>query len=584
MLTVILFQNMEDSFIKRYQFVFLNFQMNKQIEICEWKKGMNADDIIEELNFLTGELCEWKLFIVNGEMSERVMDGELTDDKELTGVIKLLTGKGNGSETQVKGFLPTAVWYIGCCGKHIISQKQPLEFQITDEKREFGTSFRMFWFAIDDETEMAQKYDWFRFNCALMILAINQIPSAMLTYGNLYHLDIILDRELFARYVMRLESRLEQIKSQQEAAREALYREMEERSDYPEGEPKKSELGKHRTMLNEGTNWEELKESDMISEESLEGVLMRNRGRIIRRMYFPKGVLRGEAARIQQSVDLATGVKSLLNESGKDMLERKVYSVLEEMIQQEPEQNDLDVFVRKLRKCEEDIRTETARKQWGPYKYISYIFLIIIEYLMIAPFLWNICLQKKFFSGNSYDNLAIPLSLVAVIILTVLCLLAIRLYLWILFVDANKKYLTLLDKSLVVPQSNKIKYFESRLDLIASYQYCQKVKKEEKDFASYLEKKSKNLSYHEMVWEKGTFACREMIQLLGMEERNNKPEKENFKIDFDEEPKETEYYWVPCRENGNAAEINHSGHMVKSFFDFITGLTLTRTLVEDRDS
>lgn len=143
MLTVILFPESEREYVLKFQFIFVNFQMNKQIALCEWKDGMEPKDIFGELDSLTSESHEWKLLIFSGEVPDPITSGtHFIEPIEI--LLSVYTGAQSGRAHHiVRGFLPAAVWCVGYREKRLRQRRDAASFEYVDENRRFGSGFRL---------------------------------------------------------------------------------------------------------------------------------------------------------------------------------------------------------------------------------------------------------------------------------------------------------------------------------------------------------------------------------------------------------------------------------------------------------
>lgn len=575
MVTVVLFRDSKNHPINRLGFIFINYQITKQLMLCEWKDGMTEGDMVERIEMLVQEYYDWKLIVVDGVLAGESASDEIdTFAKDgLYKVIQTFCGKNR----KIGGTFPCSVWYVRCCRRRPRLYQNASKFQFVDENRSMGTSFRMFWFEVDQNSERQQIYDWFRLNCAILILAINQIPNTLLECGYLYQLDIGIDRELFGQYVRGLESRLRSIRSMQENEWELFHYAYAMRDGYPNAELPQINLEEYRDELNVATEWEDITKDMLKSEILLDETLKNNRKRVFTRMYFPKGVLKGEASKIQEYVDRAKGTGHLLNDAGKDMVNREMKSVLEEMHQKAKKENIEGADVeKKLVKSENTIWEEYGRRQWLRAMPAICLFIIVIEYLLIIPFVKNLYDKNHALLENMQY---VYVNLIIATVTGIILVMAIQIINYFLFKYRSIAYKKLLNLNIKNPQQNRIDYYENMLSLIERYQYCIRLKEDEKERQNSFEKRKKYLLHHEAMWKNGMSICRELQQLLREEERLEQP-MGSLVINFDEEPKEIEYYRISQKENSHTIQINSSGYEIKTFFDFVKEFVIRKTLCE----
>lgn len=573
MLTVILFPESERDYVLKYQFVFVNFQMDKRIVLCEWKKGMTHQDILGELDSLTAECREWKLMIFGGALPEYIAPntyfcGPFED------LLSVYTSTcGGGVRHTVSGFLPSTVWYLGYREKRLRRRDGSTFFEQVDVDRRFGGNFRVIWFEVDTSSNMQHCFDQFRIACGLLVLAINDIPTYFLECGYSYQLDIGIARKDFAEYIACLRAQMEQIKKLTLEAYKDLENDYRNQSKYPYVTLKKSSFKDKRTLMDGDIKLKKLKWSNLLKALELESVLDANRKWIRSRRYFPKGILKLELAKVQYNIDATERVKCCLNDAAKDQLEQELLFALDKLQRQQKKRIAQRQIMSELKVAEKRLMQARARWQWGNEKKLLWLVLAIVEMLLFSPF----SIRLLFFVELPL-LVTVPLAVVGSTALCYgCCALLFGLAARFEFFVTKQNYEKILREGIEQTQEERLQYMEETVDLVAQYQYAIHLKKGDQDQLERLEQRKKTLARHTHIRGNGESICRQMEILLGEDERVLLPGNSHLSVDFTKDPNEVEYYWIPYRYSKSMAELNKSGHLVNVFFRFISEISLKKT-------
>lgn len=570
MLTVILFFETERELLLKYEFVFVNFQTNHQIALCEWKSEMKEKDVYQKLDSLTSEHNEWKLLIFGGKMPLPGRDLSAARFDRFYQLLKVYTGaQGSQHIHTVKGFLPAAVWDIGYQEKRIRIRSGASAFKTVDSSREFGSSFRAIWFEVDFTSNMQRQFDLFRMTCGILVLALNDIPSYYLECGFLYQMDIVVRRSDFAKYVVLLREQFRQIREFAQTAYQQLELDYQTRSAYLKANLKKSNLTQNRQKLAGSVPRKKISADDIVRGVSLEKKLDINRRWLRSQLYFPKGVLRQELEKMQAGVDAAPGAGYRLNEAAWDRVEREQQSILEKMRTEKKIRSKLNETLKEIEAVEKDMLLKKERWQWGGEKWVVLAALSAAEIIMLLPF----CLVVSLPFG-------MPAWLGCLIVLAAAPAGFCGMFLISEKLDSASsagRYEKILNADIEHSQGDRLRYMEETMNLIAEYQYGIRLKKEDLEHLAVLEQRKKTLGRHMSVLENGEAVCRQLVVLLGEEEMKTTPSVSRPSINFMDDPNEVEYYWMPYRNSTSMAEINGSGDMVNAFFNFVSKVTLRKT-------
>ena len=589
MFTVLLYHKTDWEALQRYQFVFSNYQLDHQVACCEWQDGLGAAAVVEKINFLTRNRYEWKLLIYGGQISGSLEDCIGIKDPELIRLIEIYAGKepsrsfpaasGEKLCQPVEGFLPIHIWYVGYREKrdyeaqsYGYSAAQPL--QDVDPERRFGITFRMLWFEVDRSTQMQEKYDFFRLVCGLLVLAINSIPGPYLECGYLYQLDVDMDRRAFAEYVMRLKTHLHYIKEQAMTATQDLEADYLRQMAYPGLYLNKPNLDQKRRELDGDGQWTKITQQDLSNISSLEVKLQGNRRWIRSRLYFPKGILKQELGRMQDQMDKASGISGLLNDAARDRADREQQAIIDKMRLRQEDEILWEKFPENLEKSEEQLREVKEHWHWGREKFVACGVLGFIEAVLLSPLVHHL-FQKL------VNNVWILL-LGTMFIFPLLLWGLFNMITKYKFHKAIEEYHSLLDKRIRKVQEAGIRYMGDIVDMIGQYQYVLRLKTEDKQYQDLLRYRKELLERHQWLRESAETTCRQLESLLGDEEKTPEEHARPW-VDFSANPREVEYYWVPHRRKKSMAELNHAGDSVNVFFNFISGITLKKTLQQNEN-
>lgn len=126
-------------------------------------------------------------------------------------------------------------------------------------------------------------------------------------------------------------------------------------------------------------------------------------------------------------------------------------------------------------------------------------------------------------------------------------------------------------------QEKKVVYLESILELISKYQYCTELEEEQEEQKMDSLQRRKRLMRHRFVCESSLIICRQLKYLLVDSNKSWQVKEPVLTVDFEQEPQDTEYYWIPYKRSLGMADINRSGSQVKVFFDFIPRIRIEKT-------
>lgn len=583
MLTVILFHELNKELLLKYQFIFVNFQADHQIALCEWGDGMKEEDVYQRLDSLTSEHHEWKLLIFGGRLpagGPRSRNGDLSaaDLPDYRRLLEIYTDSPRKSRARhtVKGFLPVAVWFVGFQEKRIWMRSGASAFRTVDRAREFGSTFRAIWFEVDNSSKMQAQFDLFRMTCGILVLALNDIPSYYLEFGYLYQMDVTVHRSDFAEYVVLLQEQLRQIGDLIRSAQKDLEKDYQTQAAYPGAALKKSSLTQNRQKLVGNVAREKIAARDLAEGFSLENKLDTNRRWLRAQLYFPKGILQQELEKMQAGVDAAPGAGYRLNEAARDRVEREQQSALDKLRTQRKKKSRLNQTLNKVKVLERDMLLKKERWQWGGEKWVVLAALSAAEILLLLPFCLTALYTNHFPDWQRGLLLFLLLAGVPACFCGLFCLIS-RLD----FISAAGSYEGMLKRDIDGVQKEQLRYMEDTMNLIAEYQYGVRLQKEDLGRLAALEQRKKTLRRHSGTLENGRFVCQQLSVLLGEEELKPPQSVSCPSIDFTDDPNEVEYYWVPYRHSMNMANLNESGHMVNTFFSFVSKITLRKTPYAD---
>jgi len=596
MYTVILYKNDGGCLIEKYKFLFFSFQEDNQINLCPYEADTKAAEIVNTLNGLTQSRREWRLIVFAGagyHIKKRPGKGmekalEQGIPEEVRKLIRLYTRKGSGDLPRVSGYFPDQLYCV-VCGDRPIAQSRSSGLFTVDDAREFGGSFRMFWFDMDTSSRKNEMFDWFRLDCILLILAVNQIPSGSLEYGYLYHLDIDIDDEQFDRYVLEQEMRLKKVGQYLETVSDSLQRVRKTGEGYVEDTAFEDTLDECRRSMRKPGVIRELRRKDLRHQTQVERVLEANRREIHARIYFPKGLLREEAARIQDRVEKRPGAEDFLSAAGRDLLERRVWEKLEDICKKKRVPLKQTEYEREYEEREEAVRQCARKKMDRRVKVLACLLLSVLECVMLMPFLiYSVrsgsatvlysVMQWFHMDKLPWEGTKMMLTVAMLWVgcaafagmAVLLCSLVREMWLIHMY---HKHVCVRINKR----QEQRIQYYEDVVNLLAEYQYCIRLLREQRERELNWEAKMKGLQNHRNVWKQNSAVCR---QLRFFTRRDGEyADVPTVSFDIQEDPRQIEYYWIPFKEGQGKAELNGSGYYVRGIFGFITGIHIVKTLV-----
>lgn len=594
MYTVILYPDEEPISIAKYKFVFSSFQADDQLYLCEWRKGSGIEKIVNILNEVTQSRSEWKLIIFAGmcQVMDTYFSREMPD--ELYQLVCLYSGRKLGYGITTLRSFPEQIYYIVCRTPQPPSGSKQA-FYMVDQCQNFGNSFRMFWFEVNTDCEKNISYDLFRLNCAVLALAVNTIPSGLVEYGYLHHLEIDINKDLLAQYVLEREQTLQIIRQQLEIEGEKLQERHKTGVDYPAHTGFHVELNDLKEIAKKAGETEQVKPKDLRDLGKLSCKLENNRAKVLRRLCYPKGVLHGKAASLQKEVENASAAGNFLNEGGKDELERRKWETLEIICKEKREWlRQLD-FEREFEEKEERVRKCAEKKITWKIKLLLGFLLSLLEFLMIAPFFWyswskrNDETEGKFIYTNILKHLskfkpfhtwegieswpAWILLLLICAVIVFLCIFLAGLVAEITMIRAYNKHM---EQKLNEQQKEKGDYLVRILGELTDYQYCMRLSREQSEWEIKWNEERQRLRSHRSICRQSNVICLQLKSFINVEQI---PENiEIIPVNIREDPQDIEYYWVPFKNSKGEAEINSSGAHVNVAFYFVTGVHITKTL------
>lgn len=615
MYTVIIYLEDELISIEKYKFIFYSLQEDNQLYLCPWREKATVGEIVNIVNEVTQNRQEWKLIIFAGMCSgpEQLLEGQMKEKvKEL---VRLYTSNdfkdedasdtsqshtdidfGKRRKPKIMGFFPDQLYYVVCESRRT-GQGRPDQLLKVDDAMKFGGRFRMFWFDVDMSCEKSKYYDWFRLNCILLILAVNQIPSGVLDYGYLYHLDIDIDSEKFSRYVSEQEACLKQIEERLEYRGDELQRVRKTGNGYIEDTEFDDSLEECRKSIYKNREIVRLHRTDLTHQARLYGKLDKNRREVHARLYFPKGLLREEAARVQDRVEKRPGADEFLSIAGENLLERKMWEKLEEICKKKRVPLKQTEYERTYEELEEDVRRCAQKKMKLWIKIVSCILLSVLETVIIVPFFhYSIHIANAAGENPTKNVLFRILECVGVDKVTWPWpgILQIGLFVWavcagcvflLVFVGGSLKEVLILyayhrhiHKKIINRQEQRINYYEEVVNLLAEYQYCIRLLQEQRERERDWEKSRAKLQYHRNAWRQNSVVCRQLKFFTESEEIFNSA---ITSFDIQDDPGQIEYYWTPFKESRWQVELNRSGLHIRGIFNFITRVHITKTVCRE---
>lgn len=593
MYTVILYLEDEQISFEKYKFVFSSFQADGQLYLCPWKSDSKSEEIVRILNEVTQSHSEWKLVVFAGKchVMETYFSQEMSD--ELCRLVCLYSGRSAECGKKVLENFPEQIYYIVCRTPQQPGGKKKAIYRI-DQCQDFGNNFRMFWFEINMDCKKSMSYDLFRLNCTVLALAVNNIPSGFVEYGYLYQLEIDLDKDLLKQYVLEREETLNRIRRQLEIEGEIHQEKHKKGVDYPIAANISVELDDFRKMAQKEGEAQRLKPGDLKDMKKLSDKLDLNRAKVLWGLCYPKGMLRGKAASLQQEVENKRKAGDFLNEAGKEQLERKKWETLEKICKEKRAWLKQLDFEKEFEEKEEKVRKCAEKKITRGIKVLLGFLLAVLQTAMTAPFFWY---SWKEGNGGTGENLIYAIlkrmsglspfhtwegkeSWPAWVWLFVGWLLAVYVSIGLLgfLADVCKilAYNGHIKRKLKEEQMEKEGYFKRLLKELAEYQYCMCLSREQAECETNWNEQRQRLRRHRNVCRQSNVICQQLKEFV--DEEPILREIEIAPINIKEDPQDIEYYWVPFKNSKGKAEINLSGAYVDVAFYFVTGVHIMKTL------
>ena len=577
MYTIILLRTKDVASFTKYQFVFLNLKIKGELELCFWKQGdkgtyeESLQSVVKELNIKIQEHSEWKLVIYDEECKDRDLDGPMVS------LVRLFSGKGSKDDKglRLEGSFPVQLLYVQSCEKTYIPLTDASHFCYIDEERKFGGNFRMLQFYMESDNGKIESYNEFKLYCTLLSLALGQIPYTFMEAGYLYDVDVEMDRDLLAEYVVMLEGRMDQIKEWQEKEREDLIKRLRSVSPFPEIEMPEVKIEEDHQGMKGGTKKGRiLTFLETLKDRNIDLILRQNRELLDTQMFYPKGLLHEESKRIHKMVQELKTTNNFLDEAGKELLERKTQEIIGEMCGKKEVQLKQQKFQEDILDAEELIKSQSVRLMKGRERRLVLSVFAVIELFVFEPYAYQFAVSRE--SCTTYTIVIICLLAGLATFILVHC----GYYGYLYF--RHRKSWGFYKKEIFDRLSSycrdKKRYLEEMMNLILQFQYLEKVRMEQNQLSRQCSLDYDMLEYHFHMLEEGTANLIPLSHLLDEKERGEYVCGEALKIDFTQEPREEDYYRVPFQKESYWMEVNYSGYKTLAAFGFITRLIIKKTI------
>ncbi len=601
MYTVILYLKEEETPVEKYRFLFYSLQEDNQLYLCPWKRGANgayeeARHILNVLNEITQSHQEWKLILYGGmaKVTESYLREEMPE--EVRTLIQLYSGIRSESGMTIMGSFPEYVYYVVGSFVQFPTARKDSELFTIDREGSLGKRFRMFRFRVDASCEKNRLFDLFRLNCALLALAVNEIPSAVTEYGYLYHLDLEIDQDLFGKYMMEQDRIIDEMRKYLEFEADRLQNQKNMGDGYPPEISFKDNLKRCNDSLEKGGSITKLRRKDLRRMAGLNEKLDKNMKWVRSRLSFPKGVLRKEASKMQEMVENEPGAGDFLSEAGRDKIEREIDDKLERICRTKTIQLSQGKFLDDFRRKDEIIR-QCARKKMTPgIKAMTCLILTVMQMIMIMPFIlysWkegkegrteNLIykIMDQVNKGTGILQNGITGWLTAGFFFFLLCITLVFAVVLVLgtWYEWNilRNYHNHIFNGISKKQRQKAAYFEKIINLLAEYQYYIRLLREQRQREEKWEEDRRRLSRHRSTWKQSHAVCQQLRTFL--DEREAFAELPASAVGIHGEPRQTEYYWIPFKDNKGMAELNRSGSYLKVLFYFVTRIQIRKQYAE----
>lgn len=579
--TIILLRLNELDSFKRYQFVFPDTQAGGELEIIYWNRGAKSGEgglgeTLRELNDRVKERSEWKLVVYDEwlegmkEGEEKTNAGKIGGEMEL--FMRILSGKADSTDSgdKLEGAFPMQLLYVRSIDKKYVPLSDSSSFCRIDGEEKFGGNIRMLQMGMESGNGRQRSLSEFALCCALLSLAIGQIPYTLMEAGYLYNLDIEMDQEKFGQYVAMLDERLKQIEACIERERENLKQRMRNVVPFPlvtfqkifleDEEPEEDVLQRVRI----------LSFREMLVCDDIDDVLKKNKDLLTEKMYYPKGLLHEESRRIRRIVEGMKGTENFLDEVAQELLKKQFSETINEMCAQKDAQLEQQKFEEEICRAEKMIRNQAGRllerrKRWWVLLAFGFLELFVTE-----PYIIQYILMEK-----RYELW--PYCVITAVVTFALVILGYFFYLLILHKKSWGAYEEKVYGQLSEYRKNKKAYLENILLQTLKYQYYEKIKREQEQLVSKWNQDREMLSYHVRMLENGKLSLEPLLHLAGKEKQRKYQGENSVKIDFTRVPREVEYYRLPLPQE-SCLEINHSGYMTKAGYPFICRLILKKSI------
>lgn len=573
MFTVIVAKENNKYTFEDYHFLCLPGQINENIFWYQWQKDDTAENFLLSLNMVLMNHHTWKLVIWNGTKECMNFENPEELNEELFRLIRLLSGmEMMKPDICFKGSAPELIYGLVFRRKSDRIIHYPCDFQKIDKERWLPQNFRLFLWEMEKEDVGGYEYNGLILNCVLLILALNEIPMVLLTYGYLYQLHIKIDKRELAQSINRWENRLLLIEDEIEKERLYLEQEKKGRLRFDSIREARETFIVNKTWVNDrmGKRVESeiptLEPGDikLSSDEALAEFQVKLEDiyyALRKQSTYPKGVLENIMKEINDTIQKPDKWDGFLRDEDTDDLEMEQGILLRKMYSKKKARVRHSERMEKMKKWEEKMLEYLSMTVTQSRYYIIILIFIIAELLMLSPFFYTLCTDTALTREVKPGFYIIMFIIFVCIILTNYVYRIIYSYRIKRFNHELRYWNNDVD--------NIRKYIADMLVSIANFQYYEGNKKNNQEKLILWKEKKKVLAHHTQMNSKRLRICRKMKLLseyehMGLAGKIGKP-----MIDFAGEPNENDYSLLEENNLNNTAELNKSGLQLKTGNPFV---------------
>lgn len=573
MFTVIVLKENPDMCFEQFHFLCGQNGNNDEIFWYQWQDGDSISDVVRSLQVVLAKHRTWKLVVWDGVKS--FCESEDFMDDELLQFINIVSGKGSKAQQKVmECSYPELIYGMVFCNAQ---EKDKLKSIRKDPDWDFPQNFRMFLWEIPDGSIADKNENGLCMNCALYLLALNEIPINFLESRTLFKMNIELDMEEFKSSLEEWSFKLKKIEGELERRREQI-------TIAENARVKFSGLREHA-----GRIWDEKRLEHLINEKSEEtnireykqicnpfhadsrsffGEISENFDTLYfdvrKQSTFPRELLENELVYFETAVEDFLDKKGVLSEEETRLLREEQNLILHKIYSIKKLYFNSGERMRILRNWQEKLENYAFMSGVNRNYFYMICIMIVMEGCIILPLFIKV-------QGDWRKSMPV---IAAGIVLICAIILVSNIY-RILYSRGRHKLNALIDKW-NGERDGVRDYLKKLLSMIMQYQFYEKCRKNSEEHHKDIRRQKENLELHKKMLMEKKILCEKMLCMAEEAETVSKKAENGGTVFINECPDEYVYGLIREKDRRALAEFNGSGHFIKAGYKFVRRVFLDK--------